>query len=425
MKKLALILVALLSLGVFTACGNDTPDAPPVDGTEALGETETENEETKEEPKKEEPKRLSDEEKAKYHKVVEFELPEGDFRDVIVDQMRKYSEIEWVAAESFGLNEVIGNNDWSVSLSYKKGTTYKGLPYTNYFVNYDTFESLLVNGTFVPDVASWRECPGMDCWSSIRCAFQQFDPLEGWTADWVPGQKTFSMDIVGGYKAPENPQSTQAVCEFNGKDVMYEAYLSAKKGDILYRKDFSKQDYLHCRVIVEDPTIAKTAQGKIIPTRSFLTTIEQTNQFDKTRKDKANTTWYVDHKYSLDALYDTDYVPITLKSYSKPLSEMEVPYIVLDNEITPSVLAKGTFSSNVKSNFPLRFVRIEILDKSGKTVVFDEQGDLQDVYKMALRNKFGSIFDELTKGEEYTLVLTVSISPGNAELARVDFTYNK
>ncbi|MBQ4116906.1 MAG: hypothetical protein IJD37_05975 [Clostridia bacterium] len=420
MKKSVLLLIAILTLSVLFSCGNERTNTPDETEKETVGGdiAETDNND-----KKEEPKRLSEEEKAKYFKVVEYDLPEGDFREVMVSEMRKYSSIEWVAAESFGINEVIGDNDWTVNLDYKKGTTYKGIPYTNRLVNYEYFESLIVDGKYAPETTKWREAPGMDCWGAIRCAMQQFDPSEGWTADWVPGQKTFSLEMVGDYKAPESPQSTGEICQTNGKDVMFEAYMQLQKGDIVYRKDFGKKDYLHCRVVVEEPTIVKNGAGKIIPSRSFVKCIESTNAFDKTVQG-VNTTWFVDHTYSLEALYSTDYVPLTLPIYSKSLSELEVPYIVLDNEITASVLAKGMFSSSVKSNFPLRYVKIEIFDKSGKTVLVKDSGNLQDKYSITLRKDFADVFNDLANGE-YTLVLKAGISRGNAELARVDFAYNK
>ncbi|MBQ6701994.1 MAG: hypothetical protein IJN17_03465 [Clostridia bacterium] len=429
MKKILLILALVLSLSLLAACGSESTDSDKTSAqTEEEGGTDAEigtmAEDDTTSPEKEEPIRLTEEERAKYYKVVEFDLPEGNFRDVIVEEMRKYASLEWTAAENFSMNEIIGNNDWTVALDYKKGTKYTGLPYTNYFVNYDTFTGLLVDGTFTSGGKGWRTAPGMDCWSAVRCAVQQFEPLEGWTADWVPGRDTFALEMVGTYKASKDAISTNAICQENGRDTMYEAYMSLKKGDIVYRKSFDKKDYLHIRVVVEEPTIVKTAAGKIIPSRSYVKTIEQTNAFDAKRSDGVKTNWYVDHQYSLVSLYDTGYVPIRPKSYSKSIGEMEVPYIVLDNEITPSVLAKGAFSSTVKSNFPLRFVTVEIFDKDGNSVVYDEQGGLQDIFSYSLRKYFTDTFKGLAHGEQYTFVLTSGIARGNAELARVEFTYN-
>ena len=98
MKKIILLLIAIFVLSVLFSCGDETPKTPDESANETVGgdiaETDGEN-------KKEEPKRLTEEEKSKFFKVVEFDLPEGNFRDVMVSEMRKYASIEWVAAESF------------------------------------------------------------------------------------------------------------------------------------------------------------------------------------------------------------------------------------------------------------------------------------------------------------------------------------
>lgn len=417
MKKFCLLLVAIFAISIFAACGDSGNSAETTGdkGNETVSETIAETDEQK----SNEPKRLSEEEKAKYYKVVEFELPEN-LRDAMVEHMRKCASVKWVASRDFGMNQVFGNNDWSVSLSYQKGQTYYGLPYTDYFINYNTFESLIVDGKYAPVSEAWQEAPGLNCYSAILLSLQQFDPTEGWTADWVPGQKTFNLATVGPYKAPESPQSTKEINEYNGKDVMYESYRELKKGDIIYKKDFNRKDFLHCRVVVEDATIAVNGAGKVIPSRSYVKCIEQTNSFDKSRKEGVKTTWYVDHIYTFAELYDTEYVPLTLKTYSMDRSELEIPYIALDREITPQLLAKGAFSSTVKSNFPFRYVRIDVLDKLGNVVRSSEKGNLTDTYTVPLRNHFLTFFNGMEKGD-YTFVLKAAISIDTVELARVDF----
>ena len=178
-------------------------------------------------------------------------------------------------------------------------------------------------------------------------------------------------------------------------------------------------------MLVEDPVIAKSAAGKINPYRSTVKTIEQTNSFDSKRNDGVKTTWFVDHIYTFESLVKSNYVPVTLEIYGKDKSECEIPYLYLDNEITPSVLAKGTVSAcTVKSNFPLRFVKAEIFDKSGKLVSSMVVQDLPDTRSVPLRNHVVKLFDGVEKGD-YTFVLISGIAIGNAELARVDFTFNK
>ena len=165
-------------------------------------------------------------------------------------------------------------------------------------------------------------------------------------------------------------------------------------------------------------------QGRVINIRPVLP-IEQTNSFDKSRTDGVKTTWYVDHIYTFDALIEKNYVPITLESYNKEKSECEIPYLYLDNEITPEVLAKGTVAnSSIKSNFPIRFMKAELLDKDGNSVKSTVVHDLHDTRSIPLRNHCSNLFSGLENGE-YTFVVTSGIAIGNAELARVEFTYSK
>lgn len=420
MKKGIFLLIALLALGLLSACSNTTKDIP----SETTAETASQTEGIPSTDTPEQPIRLSDAEKAKYFNFIEFDLPEGNFRDALVEHMRKQASIKWVCSSDFGVNEQFSH--WGIALQYKKGQTYYGIVYSDYKISCQQFTDLLVDGTYTNSSDDWKTVPGVGCYSSILNSIQQFEKTDGYTDIFMPGHKDFLLQTVGGYKIPEVVRRTQDICEANGADGMYLAYTELKKGDIIFTKDYyEKGNSVHCRVVVEEPTIVRNGSGNPIPSRCSVKTIEATNQFDKTRKDGVNTTWYVDHVYSFQDLYTKFYVPLTLESYTKPLSEMEVPYLLLDSEITPSVLGKGAYSSSVKSNFPLRFVEAKILDKNGNVVAEAIKGDMHTTYSIPLRNYFTSLFDDLEKGTEYTFVLKAGISRGSAELARVDFTYNK
>ena len=419
MKKILLLLTALMLAICLVSCGNnETPNTPDESGNETVSgdivETDGEN-------KKDEPKRLSEDEKAKYHKVVEFELP-TDFRKALVDYMFKCAEIKWVAKDNFDM--IQDNVTWTVGLSYKKGTVYHGIPYTDTPVSYSFFKDKIVNGKYIPESFGWEEAPGLNCYSSIILAYQQFDPYTGGRVEsWIPGNKDFWMDPVGDYEGKDTPL-THEVCELNGKEKMCEAYAHLQNGDVIYDVTDIVNFMMHCRVIVGEPTVVRNGAGKVIPTRSYVTCIESTNKFDASRTDGVNTTWYVNHKYTFDNLYSTGYVPITFKAYSKPLSEMEVPYIGLDTEITSQLLAKGALTGMIKSNFPILYARAEILDANGKVVESIEKiNRFSSTKKMSVRTNFGKTFEKLETGKNYTFVLTSGLSHGDVELSRVDFTY--
>ena len=419
MKKLVLLLTALLLMICLVSCKNDTVKNPNETENETVaeevGETEGEN-------KKEEPKRLSEDEKAKYHKIVEFNLPE-DFRQAAVDYMFKCAEIKWEPKEDYSTTS--DNNSWSVNLSYKKGTVYYGVPYASSTSGADHFSSLIVDGKYYPRELGYQTEPGLGCYTAIQGACQTFLPTQMTSRHWLPGDSKFCLDIVGDYEYKEGTTKTQEICTLNGKDKIYDCYSLLQKGDIIYTVRIIEDGNIHCRLVVGEPTIVKNGAGKIIPSRSYVTCIESTNTFDASRKDGVKTTWYVNHTYTFDKLFNSNYIPITLKEYSQPRSEMEAPYLGLDTEITPELLSKGALTGMIKSNFPLVFGRVDILDKSGNVVASKDKCDLYDVKKMGVRNSFTNMFDGLEKGKEYTFVLTAGIVPGNVELLRIDFIYNK
>ncbi|MBR5322713.1 MAG: hypothetical protein IKU48_04135 [Clostridia bacterium] len=418
MKKILFLLTALLLVLCMASCGNETTKTPNETSSETAG---GDGVETVVDDKKNEPKRLTEEEKAQYYKVQEFDLPEN-FRDALVDYMYKCASIKWVAKEDFSM--IQDNGNWDVGLSYKKGTVYHGVPYTDTPVSFSFFEDKIEDGEYIPDKFGWEEAPGLNCYSSIIIAYQQFEPHKsGRVQSWIPGNTDWWMELVGEYEGKQT-DVTHEICELNGKEVMYEAYSNLQRGDVIYDITEITNYLMHCRVVVEPATVVRNGAGKVIPSRSYVKCIESTNAFDKSRTDGVNTTWYVDHTYTFEKLFSAGYIPITFAAYNKPLSEMEIPYIGLDKEITAALLSKGALTGTVKSNFPIQFLRAEIFDKDGNRVAMTEKiNRFSSIYKMGVRNSMVSVFDKLEKGNEYTFVLETGLSHGNVELARVDFTY--
>lgn len=420
MKKLLFLIIAVLSVAVLVSCGSDKTDpseTTDVGSNETVAETEGGESET---PSEDGPKRLSKEEKAKFYKVVEFDLPEGDFRDVIVDYMRKQSAIEWVCGADFSVSEKWAH--WGINLDFKRGETYHGIPYADTKVSYIQFQNALVNGKYTSASSAWEDVYGVQCISSIMNSLQQFDPTVAGTSNhMMPSYDTFEAKICGEYKVTKGLNKTKDIIEENGKDVILNAYTQLRKGDIICTKDDSK-GMSHFRVLVEDATVYKNGSGAIVPSRSSIKTIEQTNAFDSTRKDGVKTTWFVDHIYSFQSLYDAGYIPLTLESYSKSRNEMEIPYIGLDDEISAELLKKGSFSSTVKSNFPIRYVQLDVLNKDGVVVASQIKGNMEDSRAVPLRNHFSKLFEGVESGD-YTLVCSAGIAIDSCELQRVDFTY--
>lgn len=414
MKKIIFLLITLLTVFVFVSCGSK--DTPKETEKETTVNTPNETTETEDDKNKDGILTINPDD---YYKCVVWDLPEGNFRDVAVDYMRKQASVEWVCENGFSVMDKFEH--WYIGLEYKKGVTYHGITYTNAKSSYDEFMLFYKDGKVKMESGDSNAVVGNGCFSSTQNATQQFDPdVAGLTDVLMPSYKGFEAKIVGDYKVPENVKRTQDIMVANSKDVIYNAYAQLKKGDIIFMKDDTK-GMSHVRMLVEDPAIFTNDAGKIIPSRCSVKTIEQTNAFDKTRTDGVNTTWYVDHIYTFNALYESNYLPVTYESYEKDRSEMEKPYLLLDKEITSEMLAKKTVSSAViKSNFPIRFVKIEILDKDNNVVSSKLKNNMDDTRNIPLRNQIAGLFNNVPDGE-YTLVITAGISRGSTEFARVDF----
>ena len=412
MKKVNGLILIMICLVLITSCGEGKNNIDNSDQTEAETVEQT----------------VENNEKGKltinpddYYKVQLFSLPE-DFRQAAVDHMRKQASIEWVCGADFSVSEEFAN--WDIDLTFKKGQTYHGLPYADTKVSYTQFEGMLVDGKYTCASSAWKDVAGVQCVSSIMNSIQQFDPsVAGTSSVLMPGSDKFEAKICGEYEVPLGKKRTADIISANSQDTIIKAYSQLKKGDIIGQRNAEKGTS-HYRLVVEDAVIFTNSAGKINPQRSYVKTIEQTNAFDKQRTDGVKTNWFVDHIYTFDVLYKANYLPYTLEIYSKDISECEIPYILLDKEITPTQLEKRSLQSTIKSNFPIRYAYLDVYYKSGELVKRIAEGDFSDQRSISLRTRSYAVCEGLENGE-YTFVVTCGIAIGSVELARVDFTYNK
>lgn len=414
MKRMLFCLLVLVLVIAFASCGENTGDGNEVKETHSETET-TAPEKTEEEGP------ICGINVEDYYKVVQFDLPKGSFRDAVVEHMREQASIEWVCSETFGITEDF--NSWGIHLEFKKGQKYVGIPYADTKVSAEQFRQALVDGKYTSRSNKWKDVYGVQCVSSIYNAIQQVDPtVYGTTYNMTPGLVSFPFRgiICGQYEIPKALRKTQEIIDANNADVICEAYAQLKKGDVIIMQDLDR-GAAHTRLVVEDAVVAKNAAGKINKGRSYVQTVEQTNSFDAQRTDGVKTTWYVDHKYTFDNLVQTNYVPVTFEIYNKERSQCEIPYLLLDEEITAKQVEKGVIGSKVESNFPIRYVYLDVYSKDGQLVKREKKYDMADKFKVVLRNPSTALVSNLEKGE-YTFVLTAGIARGSAELARVDFT---
>ena len=223
-----------------------------------------------------------DREKIKrFAKKIEFDLPNGDFRDAAVEHMRKQSAIEWVCAKDFGVTEKWQN--WGINLSFIKGQKYTGIPYADTKVSYDQFVEGLDGGEYTCELHSWKDVYGVQCVSSVMNSMQQFAPTVcGYSGELMPGWDRFCGIALAFDYPSDGAERTADIIKANGDKGMCEAYALLKKGDVILTKD-SVRDMSHVRMIVESPVTVRNDDGLIDPVKSTVKCIEQTSDFDRSR----------------------------------------------------------------------------------------------------------------------------------------------
>lgn len=356
-----------------------------------------------------------------YYICKVFELPREDFRDAVVNYMRKMAAVEWECSENFGME--VKWEHWGVDLAYRKGEIYRGMPYTGLIVSLDQFKELIVDGKYTTDQKDWKKSPGVNCFTAVMHSTQQVECTCLLTWDIFPHEyENPPMKLVGEYTLIEDAGSTHQVTELNGIDVMCKAYAQLQKGDVIGWKNHPKgYNFTHYRIITEEPIIVRDENGKIDPEKSTVKCIEQTNKFDTDRTDGVKTTWRIDKAYTLQSLFDKSYLPVTLYNYEKPRDEVELPYICLEKEIKAEELEKRTFGDNaVRSNFPIRYVRIRVYNQEGEEVLSKTKGDMARTFEVNLEEEFAESVASLEKGK-YTLKLDGGLARGNVDFAKVEF----
>ena len=79
-------------------------------------------------------------------RIAKFPAPEGDYREIVLDYMKKMSSIKWTPKETFTI--IKKGPRTNVDLTYEKGKTYYGVSYSGMKATLDQFEQFVENGEF-------------------------------------------------------------------------------------------------------------------------------------------------------------------------------------------------------------------------------------------------------------------------------------
>ena len=172
--------------------------------------------------------------------------------------------------------------------------------------------------------------------------------------------------------------------------------------------------------MVSKVEIFKSPTGKLMPNRSYVYCLEQTNAWFDGNK---NSTWWIDKKYSFSTLWDTFFMPTTLCIYHEENPVITDAHLTMTGKNTPDSIVKA-LKGTVESNYPMTYARITITDKDGKIVSESLKYNLTKEYKINLRSMHSDLnLSELPAGT-YTYKLRAGIARGGVDIETFEFTKN-
>ncbi len=366
MKRiLSLLLCLAVFLPVLAGCGGEAIDAPAETETKEE-QTETENE-VKKAPLPEIPaeNRLSAEKIASFP-IANSSMNEEELRNLCVEFFRFSQTFAWTPSETWSYT--IGSSTTAHYMT--QGKVYGGFPYLHGAGNVYRMLEYYDEETGEVDMAEAGKnqrffgnfCSYGSAWGFSRVVNSASHQL---TQDMVPmngyiplGSYKMNMDLT---KFPEN--ETVAICNDNGKQVMYESYALLKPADALVY--YTTGGHI---IMVSSVHVEKAADGTIDGEKSYVTFIDQATAEWESKLANGNSYEVqggVDKKYTFSKLFNAAYIPYTFAEF-RGTDPVEAGEVKIDTDKTELTLDE-LIASTVTANYIISDVFVEFIGNDGKT----------------------------------------------------------
>jgi hypothetical protein len=399
MKKIAMILTVVLLLSCIAGCV--TPPAettePASTAPQSTGPAPTDTEPAPTEPTQGE--------------NIYITGDEVDLRQMAVDYMYAMANIQWTAGQQLDYSKYGAKN-----LVYESGQTYLGMVYNNNATGLEMFMSILDgNNNHIGTDAGWDTAPGNSCATSIRHAWQQISTTVGfgYSADMMPCYRYSGVVAIGNIDwSVYDRTHTKTVFEGNSRDVILEAYALTLPGDALVRHWGDKGG--HALMITKTPIVVRNDDGSINLVDSYLYLTDQNNNLNHKREHPSS--WTVDAKVSFSTALQEGYLPVTIAELRDGVTL--IPTFALTNAPTADVVAGGTVSGTIESNYCMNTVRVEV--RSGDAVVAEAAA-----YPYDTKFLLSKLDDQLNiaglPAGQYTLAVIAEVGLGTETLVELTF----
>lgn len=205
---------------------------------------------------------------------------------------------------------------------------------------------------------------GVDCSAAVYWAWATVSTTMQWryTHDMLPA-KGLGCVAVGQWEGADTLLDTAQVFQANDEQTMAKAYAQLRKGDGItayFNNVPTKASINHARLLAADPVILINTDGLIDLERSYVI---WHGQGDGLGSNYQNSSWLIDHKSSLQELFDEFYLPLSCIELREGVQPECV--VTVDTDGTgKAYLATGV----VETNYRLISTTIRITDEAGAEV---------------------------------------------------------
>ena len=271
-----------------------------------------------------------------------------ELREMVVKAMEDELSIQWYVDTDFKYNKTgaASGKDYI----FKQYTHYAGMPYTNaQTTTWGMLEYVSKSGKLNKELlladsqqASLGDavnktigntCSGSTCWALFSVCNSISGPMVAYSLvqqyGFIPvGPYTYDASIT-----TLSSISTTQICEDNGRDVMYESYSKALRGDLMV-VELREPGKEHSTMVIENKVV-RNADGSLNPQESYIVIQDQhTGLFDD-KDANGQSIQYIGHtgvnavKHSYEGWFNESYIPMTTaellgtKEYVKSTLEMK------------------------------------------------------------------------------------------------------
>ena len=347
-------------------------------------------------------------------------------RKLCVDFFRYCKTASWIPSDNYDIwGDAVIHTDGKEPLRHMDGgVAYGGLPYISWATgSVYRLMDYIDEKTGVVDMANAGDKPilfGNQCANGAYVGWARVinSAAYGTTLDAVVGNGYLPL---GGYKYPEYIQEwkegygTPHVIDENGAETMLESYALLKAGDGIVQWTTAG----HIVMIATDAVVVRDANGKIDPSKSYVTIIDQAKKFVPYQHkggDQILVPENVDAKWDFLKLLNSKYLPFTYKEWTgeDPIEDTEVTFSHTGDTITLDQL----FSTKITTNYYLFDIYAQIFSANGsevcKVAVRSEAANTRELAfsKDAFATEIWGSYEELDPKQEYTVKVFAQIGTG-------------